>query len=167
MTVEPLNPALLPSPVDERIYTRAILPTALRPTSNTPSSIPSTFPRFPPKYTYSFTPSYPPRAVDPEIIRRKAIAELPLVEQSLARLVSAETQEAIAEMPPVEESLAKLVSAWTQAQSTGGGSIGEANEGRAARELRDKVWWATWREMGCDLDRSGNEIWPVEKMRRG
>ena len=142
MTIEPLNPALLPSPVDERVYNRAILPTALRPTSNTPSSIPSTFPLFPPKYTYSFTPSYPPRAVDPETIRRKAVAERALVEQSLARLVSTETH----------------------VQSTGGGAVEGGKEGREARE---EFWWETWREMGCDLDIGGNEIWPVGKMRRG
>ena len=64
----------------------------------------------------------------------------------------------------MEQSLARLVSAETQAQSTGGDSIEGVKEGREARE---EVWWETWREMGCDLERGGNEIWSVGKMRRG
>jgi hypothetical protein len=39
-----------------------------------------------------------------------------------------------------------------------------ANEGRQQRE---QVWWETWREMGCYLNRAGNEVWPVGNMRRG
>ena len=87
---EPKHPALLPPEVDERVYTRAILPSGLRPQANTPEYIPRVFPLFPPKYTYSFTPSYVPRQVDPEVIRRKAAQERELVEQSLAQLVHRE-----------------------------------------------------------------------------
>jgi len=121
------------------IYTRSILPSALRPSNNTPSVIPSTFPVFPPKYTYTFTPTYPPRAVDPEAIRKKAVAERALVQQSLARLVAESKAQ-----PPEEGHVVK--------------------EGR---EKREEIWWETWKTMGCDLDRGVNEIWPVGKMRRG
>jgi hypothetical protein len=143
LKIEPLHAALLPSTVDERIYTRVILPPSLRPSTNTPSFIPPTFPPFPPKYTYSFTPAYPPRPVDPETIRRKAVSERELVEQSLARLVGT-----------------------SEGQVAGGGknsNVAHKND----RESREEVWWETWREMGCDLERSANEIWPVGKMRRG
>lgn len=41
------------------------------------------------------------------------------------------------------------------------------NNNKEGRELREEVWWEAWREMGCDLERGGNEVWPVGKMRRG
>lgn len=63
----------------------------------------------------------------------------------------------------MEQSLARLVNAETQAQSTDGEAVAGVKE---AREARDEVWWETWREMGCDLDHGGNEIWSVGKMRR-
>ena len=137
--VEPLNPALEPSPVNNMIYTRAILPSALRPSNNTPPFIPPTFPPFPPKYTYAFTPTYPPRAVDPETIRKRAVAERDLVEQSLARLVASEQRESTKDPRNVPVD---------------------------GREKREQVWWETWREMGCDLDKTPYEVWPVGKMRR-
>ena len=138
--VELPDPALLPSPVNDVVYVRAILPTSLRPSINTPSAIPAAFPRFPPKYTYSFTPSYPPRAVDPEAIRTKAVNESSLLEESLAKLVAAEAKGEV-----------------TEARHTG-------KEGRAER---DEVWWETWKEMGCDLDRNVAEIWQVGDNKRG
>ena len=64
----------------------------------------------------------------------------------------------------MEQSLARLVSAGTLAQSTHGGAVGG---GKEAREAREEVWWETWREMGGDLDHSGNDIWPVGKIGRG
>lgn len=67
--------------------------------------------------------------------------ERELVEQSLARLVNPEGQVV------------------TQHQTE--------NNSKEERELREEVWWETWREMGCDLERGGNEVWPVGKMRRG
>jgi len=136
--LEPKHPSLLRPEVDERVYMRDILPQGLRPAQNTPAYIPRVFPLFPPKYTYSYTPSYVPRAVDPEVIRRRAARERELVEMSLARLVRR------------EESVV--------AREVDGGEEG----GRARREA---VWWETWREMGCDVD-SSNEVWPVPKVRR-
>lgn len=137
--IESQHPALRPSEIDERTYMETILPPQLRPQSNTPDYIPGTFPLFPPKYTWSYTPSYVPRAVDPEVIRRKAAQERELVERSLARLVQREEkQRRSAEMER---------------------DMGE-------RGLRDQVWWDTWREMGCDLD-SSTEVWSVPKTRRG
>lgn len=136
-----MNTALLPSEVDENVYTRIILPTTLRPSTNTPDYIPQNFPRYPPKYTYSFTPSFPPRAIDPELIRKKVVNERGLVEQNLDRLVNSE-----------------VVVQQQQQKSAAGGE---------ERDLREEVWWETWREMGCDLDRGGKEIWPVPKMGRG
>ena len=62
----------------------------------------------------------------------------------------------------MEQSLARLVSAETQAPST----VGAAGV-KEGKEAREEVWWETWREMGCDLELGGNEIWPVGKMRRG
>jgi len=62
----------------------------------------------------------------------------------------------------VEQSLARLVN--SEGQVVLQHQTGSSKEGR---ELRDKVWWEVWREMGCDLERGGNEIWPVEKLRRG
>src|SRR5579862_2808597 len=138
-TLEPPHPALLPSPVNELVYTRAILPPALRPQTNTPSFIPSTFPKFPPKYTYSFTPSYPPRAVDPETIRRKVVEERALIESSLSKLVAGQVRP----QAPI---------------------IAEEKQGR---ERREEIWWEVWREMGCDLERGNDGVWPVEKSRRG
>jgi Transcription factor TFIID complex subunit 8 C-term len=137
LTSEPLNPALLPSPVDDVIYTQAILPATLRPANNTPASIPPTFPRFPAKYTYSYTPTYVPRAVDPELIRKVSVQERALVEQSLARLIAAE-----------------------------GGETAPWKTGCVEGEKMEEVWWETWREMGCDLDRGVGDIWEVPKVRR-
>jgi Transcription factor TFIID complex subunit 8 C-term len=135
--IEPPHRALDPSQVDQQIYTKAILPAQLRPQSNTPEYVPGTFPLFPPKYTWSYTPSYVPRAVDPEVIRRKAAQERELVERSLARLVQREGREGREERER---------------------DTGERGE-------RERVWWDTWREMGCDLD-SLTEVWPVPKLRR-
>jgi hypothetical protein len=140
-TKEPPNPALLPSLVNEKIYNRAILPPELRPSANTPAYIPPNFPTFPPKYTYAFTPTYSPRAVDPETIRRKAVAERQLVEESLARLVAEEESLKTTEMQ-------------------------NGKEEKEGRDLREEVWWETWKEMGCDLDRGTKELWPVRKTRR-
>jgi hypothetical protein len=139
--IEPLNPALLPSAVDERVYTRAILPSSLRPASNTPAFIPAAFPRFPPKYTYSFTPTYPPRATDPETILQKAIKERTLVEQNLARLIPTE----------------RLV------QSTDMDIVAQ----KEGRDEREEIWWNTWKDMGCDFEHGTNEVWPVSKVKRG
>jgi transcription initiation factor TFIID subunit 8 len=136
--IEMTHPALLPSPVNELVYTRAILPPALRPQTTTPSFIPSSFPRFPAKHTYSFTPSYPPRAVDPETIRRKVVEERALIESSLAKLVSGQVTRPVT--------------------STGN---------KEGRERREEVWWETWRELGCDLDTKNEGVWPVERDRRG
>lgn len=141
LTVEPPNQSLLPSPVNEKIYSRAILPPELRPAANTPDYIPPYFPKFPPKYTYAFTPAYPPRAIDPETIRKKAVAERQVVEESLAKLVAKEESSKPREMQNGKSEL----------------------EGR---ELREEVWWETWREMGCDLDMGAKEVWPVIKNRR-
>jgi hypothetical protein len=143
--LEPKHPSLLPSDVDERVYTRAILPPGLRPSTNTPEYIPRVFPLFPPKYTYSYTPSYVPRTVDPEIIRRKAARERELVEQSLARLVRREDEQLAGGKGGLE----------------GREGIGDVGD----RGHREGVWWETWREMGCDLDGS-SDVWPVPKMRR-
>jgi len=139
--VEPIHPALLPSPVNELVYTRAILPSALRPQTNTPAFIPPSFPTFPPKYTYSFTPSYPPRAVDPETIRKKVVEDRTLIESSLAKLI--------------------MSGHTTKKQTTR--QITE----KEGREKRDEVWWKCWREMGCDIDGGNEGIWPVERGRRG
>ena len=96
---------------------------------------------FPAKvYLLVFTPSFPPRAVDPETIRNRAVTEREKVEQSLAKLVAREMQS-------VRE--------------------GEERAGeRGGRERRDEMWWETWREMGCDVERGVGEVWPVGKMRR-
>jgi hypothetical protein len=61
----------------------------------------------------------------------------------------------------VEQSLARLVN--TEGQVVPQHQTGNSKEGR---ELRDDVWWEAWMEMGCDLERGGNEVWPVGKMRR-
>src|SRR5271156_2891973 len=80
----------MPSAVNETIFQNMILPSQLRSNNTTPSEIPPLFPRFPPKYTYKFTPAFPPRAIDPETIRRKTVEERSLIQASLARLISAE-----------------------------------------------------------------------------
>ena len=134
--VEPPNQALLPSPVNDVVYTRAILPSSLRPSLNTPSYIPSWFPTFPPKYTYSYTPSYPPRPVDPEDIRNKAVLERDLLDKNLERLMNLENQR-LQENPP---------------------KFGEA------RDKREEVWWEAWKELGCDVARI--DIWPLPKIKR-
>jgi Transcription factor TFIID complex subunit 8 C-term len=67
-----------------------ILPSQLRSSNTTPAEIPAVFPRFPPKYTYKFTSTFPPRAVDPETIRRRTVEERSLIQASLARLIQAE-----------------------------------------------------------------------------
>ena len=77
--------------------------------------------------------------MDPETIRNRAVMEREKAEQSLAKLVARETQN-------VDQ------------------SVELRKEGR---ETRDEVWWETWREMGCDAERGGNEVWPVRKIRRG
>ena len=138
---ERIHPALMPSPVNETIYNKAILPTDLRPSANTPSVIPASFPRFPPKYTYSFTPAYPPRPVESEAIHEKAVEERELVEDNLAKLVGVE------EHYELSSEASKAI--------------------REGRQKREDVWWQTWRDMGCDLDRGGNQIWPVAKLSRG
>lgn len=45
-------------------------------------------------------------------------------------------------------------------------TAGERTAEKEGREKREEVWWETWREMGCDLERGGMDIWPVGKMRR-
>ena len=48
-------------------------------------------------------------------------------------------------------------------------SVREGEEragGRGGRERREEMWWETWREMGCDVERWERKIWPVGKMRR-
>jgi hypothetical protein len=122
--------------VDDIVFTNDILPAALRPANNTPAAIPPYFPRFPAKYTYKFTPSYPPRAVDPEMIRKQAVAERALVEESLARLVAEDVNVAT---------------------PTGD------DDGKGKRE---EIWWETWKEMGCDLDRAAGDVWEVGKVKR-
>jgi hypothetical protein len=71
------------------------------------------------------------------MIRKQAVVERALVEESLARLVAAEGGET---------------------------PIGITGEGK---QKRDEVWWETWKELGCDLDRGNGDVWPVNKMGRG
>jgi hypothetical protein len=60
----------------------------------------------------------------------------------------------------VEESLAKLVAA--------AGATEKEETLEEARAKREEVWWETWRDMGCDLDKQEKEdIWEVDKVRRG
>ena len=136
--LEALDKALLPSPINETIFVRSVLPPSLRPANNTPNWVPPHFPPFPPKYTYSFTPTYPPRASDPETIRRTAVLERGLVEKSLGKLLKVEQD-------------VKL--------ETGGA--------REPRADRDELWWTTWRDMGLEVDGGEEEeIWPIGKMGR-
>jgi hypothetical protein len=63
----------------------------------------------------------------------------------------------------VEESLARLVAEEESSKMT---EMQNGKEEKTGRELREEVWWETWKEMGCDLDRGTKEVWPVRKPRR-
>jgi hypothetical protein len=144
--VEPLNKALKPSPINKEIFNRIILPSTLRPSTNTPASIPAVFPPFPPKYTYKFTPLYPPRITDPEKIHKRSVQERNRVEASLAKLAQAET-------PVVQEVIVA--------------ATGDNDDVVVGREGREAFWWRTWKEMECDKEIGAEEVWPVPKVRRG
>ena len=150
-----MNEALKTNPVNKEIFNKLILPPNLRPSTTTPSYIPPQFPRFPPRYTYAFTPSYPPRATDPEEIRKRAVQERDQVEKPLAKLIVMETPGML---PPPGEQQGGGVG------DRGGDSGVELVEGREGREA---MWWRTWREMGCDAGRGADEIWPVPNVSRG
>ena len=71
------------------------------------------------------------------------------------------------EREKVEQSLAKLVAREAQGAEEEGVGTGRGAGGRdEGREKREEIWWETWREMGCDVERGLGEVWPVEKMRR-
>lgn len=63
----------------------------------------------------------------------------------------------------VEQSLARLIVVEGQTASTETNAVAQ----KEGKEKREEIWWKTWKDMGCDLDRGINEVWPVPKVRRG
>jgi hypothetical protein len=74
---------------------------------------------------------------------------------------------AVTEREKVEQTLAKLVAREIQGEAGEEGGVGRGGGRKEeGREKREEMWWETWGEMGCDVEREVGEVWPVGKTRR-